>query len=106
MESMQDGVTLADLESHVARHGKKATSKLLELLGRRKPAYDIIMSPGGSTLFSRVIFRLDELLDLIIEEKASDKDLMEYKTKVEFLRYSTDILKNYEKYRKMLKGSV
>ncbi len=104
MESVRDEVTLGDIEAHSKRHGRKATSQLLNLLGRKRPLYDIVMSKEGQVLFSSLIARLDELLEQIIDNKATDKESMEYRISVKFLREMAEILRNYKKHSDMLKG--
>ena len=105
MESTrQNEITVADLEHHSRRHGKKATSQLLAVLGRKRPLYDIVMSPGGQVLFSYLISDLDSLLDKIIDNKASEEDRLKYKVSVDFLRHATTIMKDYKRYSDKLKG--
>lgn len=104
MDSGRDEITTEDLARHTQKHGQKATSKLLSILGGKRPLYDIVMSPGGQLLFSRTLNRMNELLDMIVAEKATEKDLMEYRLKVEFLNDSVNMLKNYKKHKDMLKG--
>ena len=104
METENREVTLADIQTHTKRHGRKATSQLLTLLGKRRPLYDIVMSKGGQRLFSVIIERLDELLDRIINNKATTEETIEYRVSVDFLNYSASILSNYEKHSNKLKG--
>lgn len=104
MDVATDEITIQDLQAHSRRFGKKATHKLLMLLGKRRPLYDLVMSEGGQLLFQRLIQRLDEILDKIVADTATEKEHVEYKVRLEFLRDATDNLVNYKKYRDMLKG--
>ncbi len=97
-------ITIADLETHAAKHGQKATSKVLSLLGQRKPLYDIVMSPGGQLLFAKHLNRMNELLDKLVNGKVTESQRLEYKIRLEFLQSSVKILKNYKRYKSVLKG--
>ncbi len=104
MESERQEVTLGDIEEHSKRHGRKATSQLLSILGKKQPLYDIVMSKGGQMLFKNIIDQLNMLLDLIVDNKATDVEIMEYKVNADFLNHSAAILSNYKKLSNKLKG--
>jgi len=104
MEELTE-VTLSDIQNHSKKHGQKATSRLLTILGQQKQLYDIVMSEGGQLLFRKVMMRMNELLDKTVLQNISDEELMEYKIMVDFINDSATILGNYQKCRKVLKGA-
>ena len=104
MESERKEITIADLERHSQRHGKKATSQLLALLGRKRPLYDLVLSKGGQIMFAYLIERLNELLTEIVNDTATKEERMEYKISVEFLQHTTSLVTTYKKYSDKLKG--
>jgi hypothetical protein len=105
MEPVRNEITAEDLARHTARHGRKATSQLLNILGRRRPHYDLVMTPGGQLMFNRLIARMDELLAKIVDGVADEPDRIEYRVSVEFLQVNTDIIVNYKKHSDKLKGA-
>jgi hypothetical protein len=105
MEPVRNEITAEDLARHTARHGRKATSQLLNILGRRRPHYDLVMSPGGQLMFNRLIARMDELLSKIVSDDANAYERTEYSISTEFLNTNTDIIVNYKKHSDKLKGA-
>jgi hypothetical protein len=104
MESERKEITASDLAAHSRRHGRKATSQLLEILGRRRPHYELVTSPGGQLMFSSLLVRMDELVEKIVGNKATEEERVEYKVSVDFLNYNADIMTKYEKHSNKLKG--
>ncbi len=104
MESERQEVTLADIEAHTKHHGRKATAQLLSILGKKQPLYDIVMSKGGQMLFTVILERLDELIDKIVNNQATDEERIEYTVSIKFLNNSAAILSNYKKLSNKLKG--
>ena len=104
MESERKEITIADLERHSQRHGKKATSQLLALLGRKRPLYELVMSKGGQIMFGYLLGRMDDLLNKIAENKADEQERLEYKVSVQFLQQMTSLIVTYKKYSDKLKG--
>lgn len=104
MESERKEITVADLERHSRQHGKKATSQLLALLGRKRPLYELVISKGGQIMFAYLIGRMDELLNKIAENNANEQERLEYKVSVQFLQQTTSLIVTYKKYSDKLKG--
>ena len=104
METERKEITAVDLARHSKRHGRKATSQLLAILGRRRPHYELVISPGGQLMFARLLARMDELLNKIVMGKAEESERIEYGVSVEFLNLNTDIMVNYKKHSDKLKG--
>jgi len=100
----QNEITVEDLNRHRKKHGRKATAQLLGILGRRRPLYELVISPGGQLMFARLISRLDALLDKLVMGTASEEERIEYTVSVNFLSDNTDILVNYKKHSDKLKG--
>ena len=105
MEPERNEITAADLARHTQRHGRKATSQLLNILGKRRPHYDLVMSPGGQLMFIKLLARMDELLAKIVDGAAVESDRIEYRISVDFLKINTDIIINYKKHSDKLKGA-
>lgn len=104
METERKEITAQDLKEHTQRHGRKATSQLLAILGRRRPLYDLVKSSGGQLMFFNLLARMDELMENIVNNKATEEERIEYKISVDFLKHNTDIMVNYDKHHNKLKG--
>ena len=105
METVRNEITVEDLARHSQRHGRKATSQLLAILGRRRPHHELVTSPGGQLMFMRLLARMDELLDKIVANKADEDERIEYAVSVDFLKHNTDLMVNYKKHSDKLKGA-
>jgi len=104
METVRNEITVEDLARHSRKHGRKATSQLLAILGRRRPHYELVNSPGGQLMFVRLLSRMDELLEKIVMNKADENERIEYAVSVDFLQHNTDMMINYKKHSDKLKG--
>jgi len=104
METERREITAQDLKEHSQRHGRKATSQLLAILGRRRPLHELVMSTGGQLMFFHLLARMDELMENIVSNEATEEERIEYKVSIDFLKHNTDIMVNYEKHHKKLKG--
>lgn len=104
MERTGTEITAEDLARHSRKHGRKATHTLLSILGRRRPHFELVKSAGGQMMFFHLMARMDELLDKVVSNKASEEERMEYAISVDFLKHNTDMMVNYKKHGDKLKG--
>jgi len=108
MNFERDEITLSDIENHIAKHGRKATTQLLTILGQKRVLYDAVMSSEGQVLLRYITNRMDELLETIIN---SGDDLTEYQLRVEYrvlsnlIRKWAEELATYKRNSDKLKGA-
>jgi hypothetical protein len=69
----------ASVQKFLAIHGKKGV-KTLSLLGKNQPFYNAMQSDVGQEILRDVMRKMEILLDKIVAMKASDYEVMEYKT--------------------------
>lgn len=104
MEREGTEITAEDLARHTRKHGRKATHTLLSILGRRRPHHELVKSPGGQMMFFHLMARMDDLLDKVVSNKATEVERIEYAISVDFLKHNTDMMVNYKKHGDKLKG--
>lgn len=104
MERTGTEITAEDLARHTRKHGRKATHTLLSILGRRRPHYELVKSAGGQMMFFHLMARMDELLDKVVSNNATEEERVEYAISVDFLKHNTDMMVNYKKHGDKLKG--
>ena len=74
-----DRVSKSAIEKFQKRHGKKA-ARILSILGEKlQPFYRAIQSDIGQELLKDAIFKMNEILEKIIDETADSKDLAEFR---------------------------
>ena len=71
-------ITLEDIEKFVSIHGH-SVAKTLSLIGKQREFVDALSSDVGRELLNDVMVKMEILLEKIIQEKASKKELAEYR---------------------------
>jgi len=74
----ENNISVADMEAFVARQGSRA-SKVFSVLGRSTDYMNAFASPIGQELLKDGLRFLDDKLALIVDQKASEQDIAQYK---------------------------
>jgi len=100
----KDSVSLnaADLQKFLAVHGKKGV-KTLSLLGKYQFFHEAMQSTVGQQILNDVIVQMEKLLDRIMEMKATDYEVMEYKTLKGLLLSWSERIAIFERAKKKIK---
>ena len=104
MNFERDEITLADIENHIAKHGRKATTQILTILGQKRALYDAVMSEEGRIILRSVMGRMDELLEKIVNTTDDFEERIEYRILCKIMRGWAEELANYKKHSDKLKG--
>lgn len=99
-----DDVTPTTIEQYALKHGARNAKALLSVLGKKQALYNAIQSEVGQAFLKSFIEKMDELLDKIIDEEASDVEKTEYRIRAAMIKEWAEQLKIYEKHSKKLKG--
>lgn len=98
----EDELTPHDIEKFLKIHGKRGV-KTLSLLGRNHNVYEFASSEIGTTLLKNTMSQMEQLLNKIIDGKATPEETIEYRVRSEFFVQLTDKIDKYLGVRKKVK---
>ncbi len=78
MSNFELGLTQEAVINHLQTHGRKGTLTL-SLLGRNQPAYEAITSPVGQVILSKVMAKMEIILEKITNLAETETERIEYK---------------------------
>jgi len=96
-------IDLDDIERFSKKHGPEKSSRLLSALGKDKQFINAWETPAGKEILGHLLLLVDIKLDLIIAEKADEKDRAEYRVCLELLRNFQDRINSHAKNLKTFK---
>jgi hypothetical protein len=97
-----DEITFEQLKKFMAVHGEKG-SKTLSIAGKLKPFYTALNTEIGQIILNDLLIKMEVLLDKIIEESATKKDLAEYRVVRKLLINWSNKIALYEETKKKIK---
>lgn len=68
-----------DVETFIRNVGIKNADRVLKVLSKHVAIYEAMNAPLGQILMKEVMDNIDQLLEKIIEEKASDQDKADFR---------------------------
>lgn len=97
------------LKEYTERHSPKSCARIMSILGKKQPFYQAIRSEIGQELLKDVIYRLELLLEKIIEDDPNKKITNQEKTEYRVLKkiaetWSLRIQKYLDKVDKLKRG--
>ena len=72
-------LSVTAIESFEKKNGGKAASRILKALARTEPFHVAINSDIGQELLKDCVVRMDQIIEMIIDESAEEKDRAEFR---------------------------
>ena len=104
MDVLGDPISLEHIQAHTRRTNPRATSKLLSIIARKRKFVDQINTELGQILFGRITTRLEELFEKIAEEKADEKEKMEFRVTRRLIESWAERMDEYVKSKNKMQG--
>ena len=104
MDVLGDPISLEHIQAHTRRTNPRATSKLLSIIARKRKFVDQINTELGQILFGKITTRLEELFEKIAEEKADEKEKMEFRVTRRLIESWAERMDEYVKSKNKMQG--
>jgi len=99
----QEEITSASIDEFLRIHGKNGV-KTLSLLGRNHDLFEFASSDIGTKLLRGIMVKMEQLLEKIIDGKATAEETMEYGVNARFFNTVADKVSLYLKSQKKVAG--
>jgi len=98
----ENEITIENIERFLSVHGQRGT-KTLSLMGKNQKIIDALSSNIGQQILHNVMIKMEKILPKIIQLKATDNEIIEYRILSELFNDWSNKIALFERARKEIK---